>query len=952
MEDARNRPYGRRTELAALATAIAELESGIGGVVHIEGEPGSGKTTLATTALTAAERRGTQVLWATADRLSQHVPLAVMLGCLGVRADAADPRRAEIARMLAIAPRTLFPGDQATYQTVADELMVLVADLCADAPTAIVIDDMQWIDEASIVVFHRLGRAAGRLPLLLVGIHGTAPGHRTGGPFGVSRGDAGRTVVLGPLNEAETAALIGDMIGAPPSPALGAWTATAMGNPLHLRELLEELLRQGMIEVGEGRADLLPPGRDRVPPPLADALGGRLGLVAASVRHAVRTAALLGTVFAVADLAVLLQRPIAALAEDLLQAVAAGILVPAEEHLAFRHAVLHQTLYDAVPAAVRGVLHMDAARRLADARRAPLTVAEQLMRAGRVDQPWVGPWLTTAAPELISRAPRTAITLIERQLDGTDGAADERGDLRVALVRALLVSGQPDSAVSRAREALAVVSAPARRGALSWLLNRALIAAGDMPEATRTLSEALDEPQLPAIWRARLLGSLAMAQRAGNGHLDIADATARAALVEAENAGDAFATAYALADLWTGRSVRRDHPSALHHIDRALAVLGDQPDHTFLRILALHNRMFTLQNLARWGQARLTLQTARDVTRRAGRVVGNATGIHESVLLYWLGEWDDALAELAPLDDDTAGISYGGLRERGPLLLWHGVSALIAGRRDDRATHREHLRRAAALPVTTVADRENSDFLLAARAVAAEQAGDLRGATEILATVLDRTHGEMTLTHQWTADLVRLAAATDDRELVAAALRDCRMEAAAEVSPGRAATMLLRATGLAENDPGPLDEAVATYRVAGPPVDLAGALEDLAVVLAAVERESARAALTEAVELYSRFGATWDVRRAESRLRRHGVRRGVHGRRAGRAVTGWESLTDTERRVAFLVAEGSSTAEIAAGLFLGSRTVQTHVSRIIAKLGVRNRAEIVREALRHETPPK
>jgi len=124
-------------------------------------------------------------------------------------------------------------------------------------------------------------------------------------------------------------------------------------------------------------------------------------------------------------------------------------------------------------------------------------------------------------------------------------------------------------------------------------------------------------------------------------------------------------------------------------------------------------------------------------------------------------------------------------------------------------------------------------------------------------------------------------------------------------------------------------------------------VEDLAVVLA--ERgqlEEARAALNEAVSLYEGLNARWDIRRADSRLRPYGIRRGVRGPRGPRAATGWAALTPTEVKVAALVARGDSTSEIARGMFLSRRTVQTYISRILAKLGVKSRVEIVREALR------
>jgi hypothetical protein len=123
------------------------------------------------------------------------------------------------------------------------------------------------------------------------------------------------------------------------------------------------------------------------------------------------------------------------------------------------------------------------------------------------------------------------------------------------------------------------------------------------------------------------------------------------------------------------------------------------------------------------------------------------------VLRYWLGQWDDALAELG--FDDTGADAY--LRERWPALLSHGVAALIGGRRDQRATAAQQLREGLALPIQTLSDRENQDFLVAAHALALEQSGETRQAMARLAAMLPRRDGEMTLTNQWPPDLIRLA---------------------------------------------------------------------------------------------------------------------------------------------------------------------------------------------------
>ena len=150
------------------------------------------------------------------------------------------------------------------------------------------------------------------------------------------------------------------------------------------------------------------------------------------------------------------------------------------------------------------------------------------------------------------------------------------------------------------------------------------------------MRQALASAGLPGEWRARMLALLAMLQRAATGDLDTADATAIQALTAAEQAGDAFATAHALTDLWLTRSIRRDHAAALDYIDRALRVLGDDPGHADLRSFALDVRVFTLQNLDRWPQAELTLRQAREVARRSGSP-DHATWVTAAVLRYWLG---------------------------------------------------------------------------------------------------------------------------------------------------------------------------------------------------------------------------------------------------------------------------------------------------------------------------
>ncbi len=126
----------------------------------------------------------------------------------------------------------------------------------------------------------------------------------------------------------------------------------------------------------------------------------------------------------------------------------------------------------------------------------------------------------------------------------------------------------------------------------------------------------------------------------------------------------------------------------------------------------------------------------------------------------------------------------------------------------------------------------------------------------------------------------------------------------------------------------------------------AQALEDAAVLFARRgDLGAARAAYVEATRIYTDLGANWDLLRADARLRPHGMRR--LRARSRTTATGWDALTPTELEVARLVADGHANADIAAMLFSSKRTIEVHVSRILAKLGVRSRVEIAIEATRH-----
>jgi DNA-binding CsgD family transcriptional regulator len=104
--------------------------------------------------------------------------------------------------------------------------------------------------------------------------------------------------------------------------------------------------------------------------------------------------------------------------------------------------------------------------------------------------------------------------------------------------------------------------------------------------------------------------------------------------------------------------------------------------------------------------------------------------------------------------------------------------------------------------------------------------------------------------------------------------------------------------------------------------------------------------IAEAARAAQSLGAGWLARTAADELRLAGGRR-------RRMVRDRDTLTDAERRVAELAADGDSNADIARRLYLSINTVQTHLKHAYAKLGINSRRQLMllgREALSTTNP--
>ena len=210
---------------------------------------------------------------------------------------------------------------------------------------------------------------------------------------------------------------------------------------------------------------------------------------------------------------------------------------------------------------------------------------------------------------------------------------------------------------------------------------------------------------------------------------------------------------------------------------------------------------------------------------------------------------------------------------------------------------------------------------------------DLRAVEARLAAIGERNPALL----PWRSAGARALAARGDRA-AARALAAGEVALARRFGAPRAVSIALRALAIAGDAaaaPALLGEAVALTEPSPARLEHAHALAGLGeALLAGGERDAACPVLDRACDLAHGCGAAVLEQRALAALRAAGRR----PRRAAR--TGSAALTDAERRVALLAAQGCSNRQIAAELVVAARTVEFHLTAAYRKLGIRSRREL------------
>jgi DNA-binding CsgD family transcriptional regulator len=926
---------GRETVLQDIGGLFRETVSGRGSILVLEGEPGIGKTSVLTASLAQARAIGLHVVKAGAQELERHRPFGILIDCFGIARGASDPVRAHIARLLmpdVLAPDQLGHGPQLEFQ-VAEAIVGFVEDIATQHPLVIAVEDLHWADRGSLLVLQRLARLVSQWPIVLVGTSRPIPARsELAALVSTFRAQGGLHRVLGPLQEKDVVALTRAILGYQPGPNLLQLLAAAGGNPLFVTELLRALHDPGVLDVGDGVVDI---SSTALPPPLGVAVLARLSQLPVQALEVLQFASVLGSAFFMDELAAFVGRPATDIVAILREAMADGVLRTDGMRLAFRHDLFREALYGDLAPALRAGLHRQAARTLAQIGTTPQHIGEHLLRGARPGDQQAIEGLHRAAKEAAGPAPATAVELLKKALELAGPRHRARDGMLADLATSLQQSGRFAEAEAICREALAREHDPKTAGAFRLGLIVSLGPQGRVRESAQEADAMVDSPLLTSAERAELRARAAWS-RAFLAELDAAANSANIAAAEAIASGNQEAASTARATISLVAYLRGHFCEAAElaadAARQADPLTRPNPWRFLLHLLRAH----ALIKLGQLDAAGLEIERGAEVEEEVGGT-RFLPSYHQgrALVAYVSGRLGDADAELATglqLADEMG-------HDNGKVPM-HSLRGMIA-------LHRGHLAEAessvlAAERVMAVSGPQYGlDWFALARALVEEAKARPERALAVLVDAWDgqAAAGIASGVPVLGPEVVRLALLHGDRGRAERTTH--AIEALVADAPGPVVdAVALWCRGLLSADSELLLAAARTFRDVGWTFYEARACEEAGVALAATGRtEDARHAFLEGRLLYERLDMARDGRRAEARMRSCGLRLGRRGSRK-RPTSGWESLTETERRVAELVAQRLSNPEIAQQLYLSRHTVHTHVSHVLAKLGISSRLEL------------
>jgi ATP/maltotriose-dependent transcriptional regulator MalT len=956
-----SRLIGRAGELADLEAAFDEATTEAASLAFLAGESGVGKSRLLHTLLDRAREKGGCAIGGECVELGRdELPYAPLVSALRglVREQDRVLERLSPATRQGLAQ--LLPELDADAAAAADEddhyrpfeaLLGLLETMAEETPMVLWLDDAHWADNATR---HFLFYLAANLPdhvrLLTVIAYRSDQLHRSH-PMRpllaeLGRGRRVRRLELAPFDRGEVATQLDDILGAAPDPeVVERFFERGEGNPL----FTEELLAAGSD------------GRGRLPTTLRDALLLRIERLSETTRRLLRILAVGGRLkhdhlVAVCD------STEDELTAGLREAVEAQVIaVGRDDRYGFRHALLREVIYDDLLPGERAELHL----RLAQALEATLGQDDHLairasaVAAARAVERGGAPgaaaalfdrglalWPRVAEPETMAGVDHTTLLTLAARAHGLD--ADEAHAIKL-FEEAL---GQIDEEAEPHR----VAGTLAELASARWAIGRAEAARDGLDRALALLPESEPSPERALILEQKARFLLLQGRFAES--RDAADEALRAA--EAAGVEDTKAlilNRLGLALFLLGEE-ERGEPAMRESLELARRSGSNDQIATcivnFADALHMSGRGEEAAELVKQGEKEITPGDRSILWLICAR----------SEILFFLGRWDEAEAILPAKNQGSSSTTYANLLLR--------RASLMLGRGD-----LEGARAAIEHAGTFLANTVEPQIIAPAGALTVElelRSGNVEAAREAAEKAIDQLEfcsddaARMALISAAATGVEAEAAERardlgDEAGLEAAQLRAelgaARTAAAAETT-GRCLELAYQATAEAQlararDDADRADRAAAAAdaweRLPRPYQAAMCRRREAEARAACGERDAAGVAAAKALTTAEELGSEWLAAEvagliARARLPTGAAVSGTAGDGPRRDGTGSAPAdeapsgpTPREREVLAELAEGATNREIAASLFMAEKTASVHVSRILAKLGVRSRTE-------------
>ena len=946
---------GRREELGTLEDALSRADSGEFHVVLLLGEAGVGKSRLARE-LVGGHRE-------VAGLVAQAHPFAAS-ATFGLWSEAVDPflrslSDAEVVELCGgllddlaslfhrvALVRGSVPERDPPVPRLLQGLAGLLGAVSQRRPLVVVLDDVHFADASSWQALRYFARHLDDARLLVLA---------TSRPAELERHDVAAQVLfeldqdalltrlhVAPLARAGLRELAEAVIERPAPRALVDWLAErSQGNPLFAIGLLRALMDE--------RGDPSAPDLRRLPEGLTERVTAELRRFDAESRVLLELLAVVGRPASLGDLTALTSSSLEAVGPLLAELVRSGIVVEQERgsELSFElhHPLVRDAIYQATSGATRRLLHRQAARSLLRAGYLAEAALHFARSAERGDSEAVDVLLDAMRQAERREAFREALALqaelvellpaddqrwlevLEAMYARAEWLIDHRAETNAPVaIRALraidgLLEGSPD----HARRAIVKFRLA---NFLAWGTGDLEPAEDACRQAHDLFVRARDRPQ--ALLAARELAWI----KGLRGDLAGMGADAWAVVEAADAAGERFVAMQGLAAAGYSASFRGAFAEA-EAAQRRAATIARQDDKAYRLTTVLGGLALGLAMQGRIAEAAAPLEEAK----AANPAFRESILVELEATVSWIaGDFTGALA----LARDAVAWQAGTTARRRAVGMAFGALAAVEC---DEPVEAERL---SAQALATYGGRDWSYFLPVARwaeallAWHAGRPGDcvaiLRPATARLLEMESRAWAAPAL-----LDLAEAAVAAGDAAAATAAaerLREVAELVGLPLYDGLAAAGSAWAS-LADERAGTwAGEAVELLSTTGCLAFEARAHHVLGCALPAGERAEAVAAFETAAAMLERCGSSWRRRRSLDALRRLGST----GRRAAAAALGPGSLTRREREVARLAATGMSAREIAEMLFVGERTVESHLASVYAKLGVKSKLELVRRA--------